>query len=123
MTWQTFFEHFFEDDFDSFEEFAEEWFVVPVRSADEADSWMVLDTWLARDEAPDTRAYAYLEPLDIGPELSAGSAVGRIDFVNGSCPGNDARFVSVPDLLSLSLLQKRLNQIDGTTRVNYLGVA
>jgi hypothetical protein len=71
---------------------------------------LVLDTWIARGEAPDALAYAYLEPLDIGPEPGAGSVVGRIDFVNGPCPGNDSRFVSVPDLLSLSLLQKRLNQ-------------
>jgi hypothetical protein len=28
-----------------------------------------MDTWLSRDEAPDTMAYAYLEQFDIGPEL------------------------------------------------------
>ena len=123
MTWQGFFEHFYGDDFDSFEEFVAEWFVTPMRPTDEADSCLVLDTWLARGEAPDTLAYAYLEPLDIGPELGAGSAAGRIDFVNGPCPGNDSRFVSVPDLLSLSLLQKRLNQIDGTTLVRLVDAA
>ena len=121
LTWQAFFERFHGVDFGSFEEFVEEWFGRPVQPTDEADSWTVLDTWLARDEAPDTRAYAYLEQFDIGPELGTGPAAGRIDFVNGTSPGNDSRFVSVPDLLSLSLLQTRLNQIGANTEISYLG--
>ena len=61
--------------------------------------------------------------MDLGPQLGGGDTVGRIDFVDSPCPGNDARFVSVPDLLSLGLLQKRLNQIDNTVRIKFLGSA
>jgi hypothetical protein len=117
LTWYEFFERYYDDEFESFENFAEEMLGQWVQPFDEADSWMVLDTWLATNEAPDTAAYQYLETMDIGPTLGAADTIGRIDFVNGPCPGNDSRFVSVPDLLSLSLLQKRLNHIDGTTLV------
>ena len=116
-----FYQRYYRDEFDSFETFAEEMLGPSICPTDAADSWSVLDAWLAADEAPDTKAFAFLSRLDIGPELGGGDTVGRIDFVNGPCPGNDSRFVSVPDLLSLSLLQQRLNQMDGTTLVQLVG--
>ena len=47
--------------------------------------------------------------------------MGEISFYDGVSPGNDDQFVHVPDYLSISLLQKRLNEIDGTVAVKVLG--
>ena len=121
LTWSQYFERYYGDEYGSFEEFALEWYGVRLNPMAEADDWVVMDTWLSRNEAPDTKGYAYLEQFNIGPELDVGDTVGRVDFVNGTCPGNGSRFVSVPDLLSLSLLQKRLNQIGTDTEISYLG--
>ena len=121
LTWFQYFERYYGDEYGSFEEFALEGYGVPLNPTGEADDWVVMETWLSRDEAPDTKADSYLEQFDIGPVLGAGDTVGRVDFINGPCPGNDSRFVSVPDLLSLSLLQKRLNQIGTNTELVYLG--
>lgn len=117
MTWLEYYRLYHGDEYESFTEFTEEFFGGPAQPHAEADSSVVLDTWLASNEAPDTAAYHYLEQMDIGPVLGDGDTVGQIDFVNCPCPGNDSRFVTVPDLLSLSLLQKRLNHVDGTTLV------
>ncbi len=46
-----------------------------------------------------------------------GPGQGEIRFYDGVAPGNDSRVVTVPDYLSLSLLQKRLNDLDQGTRV------
>ncbi|HIE77935.1 MAG TPA: hypothetical protein EYP92_03820 [Candidatus Thioglobus sp.] len=70
---------------------------------------------------PSRQAFRYLYDLDLGPELDGDNGVGEISFYDGVSPGNDDQFVHVPDYLSISLLQKRLNEIDGTVAVEVLG--
>ena len=48
--------------------------------------------------------------------------MGEINFYDGLSPADDSQFVDVPDDLSISLLQKRLNEINGTVAVKVLGV-
>jgi len=72
-------------------------------------------------ESPSRQAFRFLEDLDLGPELDDDNGVGQINFYDGLSPANDSQFVDVPDLLSISLLQKRLNEIDGTVVVKVLG--
>ncbi len=74
-------------------------------------------------ENPSRLAFRFLEELelDLGPELDGDNGVGKINFYDGLAPADDSQIVEVPDLLSVCLLQKRLNEIDGTVSVKVLG--
>jgi len=63
---------------------------------------------------PTRKAYRFLESVDLGLELNAANGSDGIRFYDGFSPGNDSQIVTASSLLSISLLQKRLNQIDGT---------
>ena len=77
---------------------------------DEVDVWLYLDDWTRR-YSPQRIAYDYLSCLDLGSELESDDAIGSIEFIDGPHPGSDYIAVHVPDALSLSLLQERLNQL------------
>jgi hypothetical protein len=81
-----------------------------------APEWNVLDQWVYHD-SPSALAFSYLDNLDLGPDFGRAGGAGQIDFIDGPAPGNDSRIVSVPDHLSLSLLQKRLNDLREGVRV------
>ena len=81
-----------------------------------ADIMSYIDSW-SRHESPTAIAYNYLESLDLGPILNEPGGVGEIYFIDGECPGNDYLGVNVPDDLSLSLLQERLNQLNQGVRI------
>ena len=109
-------EYFWGDDADYMEEneLDEEEFNAALD--DEVDVWLYLDDW-ARRYSPQRIAYDYLSCLDLGPELESDDAVGSIEFIDGPCPGNDYIAVHVPDALSLSLLQERLNQLNEGVKI------
>jgi hypothetical protein len=70
-----------------------------------------VEQW-ALTESPNARAFRLLSNLDIGPRWVAPSGgLGYIEFVDGDGPGNDYRGVHVPDDISLSLLQVRLDAL------------
>ena len=77
---------------------------------DEANFFDPLDWWV-RHQSPDVKAFRYLESLNLGPDFGIRDSVGEIRFYDGVSPGNSAIFSAVPDDLSLSLLQKRLNDL------------
>ena len=81
-----------------------------------ADEWLVLDTW-ARCDSPNARAYRLLEDLDLGSTLEGPDAVGELRFIDGACPGNDYLGVEAADEISISLLQKRLNDLGEGVRI------
>jgi len=83
---------------------------------DLAPEYEVWDYWIA-EGCEYAQAHDFLKTYDLGFDFNRENGIGEIDFVEGPCPGNDSKFVTVPDHLSLSLLQKRLNQIDGTIKV------
>jgi hypothetical protein len=86
-------------------------------SADDAD---VLSWWL-RDQSPNALAYRYLEGIDLGPAFGGkGKTAGDIYFTDGFHPGNETLWVEVPDLLSISLLQGRLNELDTGIKLELL---
>jgi len=66
---------------------------------------------------PTRKAYQFLEGIDLGPELNTTNGADGISFYDGFSPGNDSQIVTASSLLSISLLQKRLNQIDGTVKL------
>ena len=57
------------------------------------------------------------EGLDLGPDLEGANAVGEIVFIDGACPGNDYLGVRATDQVSVSLLKKRLNELDTGIRI------
>ena len=82
----------------------------PIDMNVQMDEWTVWDWWGPRDSCT-ARAYHYLESLDLGSEFDGPNAVGGLDFVDGPCPGNDYLGVEALDPVSVSLLQKRLNDL------------
>ena len=83
---------------------------------DDVDEWLYLEDW-ARQDSPQRIAYDYLSRLDLGLALDSDDADGAIEFIDGPCPGNDYIAVHAPDMLSLSLLQERLNQLGEEVKV------
>jgi hypothetical protein len=85
-----------------------------------ADDDLVLDWWL-RHQSPNALAYKQLEGIDLGPQFDrAGKTAGSIRFFDGFQPGNETLWVEVPDLLSVSLLQARLNELEQGIRLEVL---
>ena len=81
------------------------------------DFWEVVDNW-CRCDSPNAKAYMLLEDLDLGPQFKGKDAVGEIDFIDGPCPGNDYLGVEAPTEIDVSLLQKRLNDLDTGIRIS-----
>ena len=81
------------------------------------DEDMVHTTWRRRD-SPMARAYRLLENLDLGPDFDSEDAVGHLEFLD--CPGmcSDYLGVDVCDEVSISLLQKRLNELNTGVRIS-----
>lgn len=77
------------------------------------DRTLVFERWLS-EGCPGTKAYKFLEKLDLGVEINKHER-GSINFYDGFSPAHDAQVVSASDLLSLSLLQQRLNQLGCST--------
>ena len=75
------------------------------------DPEFVVDCW-ARTDSPNAQAFYLLEDLDLGPDLDGADAVGAIRFIDGPMPGSDYTGVEAADQVSLSLLQKRLNEMN-----------
>jgi len=80
------------------------------------DSFTALEFWLER-EGPTVKAYELLESLDIGPELKQGKYVGNLSFAHGFHPGDWTPHVIADDEITLSLLQKRLNDLNTGIKV------
>ncbi|RDH84485.1 MAG: hypothetical protein DIZ80_03120 [endosymbiont of Galathealinum brachiosum] len=77
---------------------------------------LYIEDW-ARQHSPNRLAFDYLFCLDLGTETESNKAVGVIEFIDGPSPGNDYIAAHVPDHLSLSLLQERLNRLNEGVRI------
>ena len=67
------------------------------------------DDYLVKDSAA-AQAYHYLAELDLGP-LPADEktqSLGRLEFIDGPCPGNNSTMVLARSAATLSCLQQRL---------------
>lgn len=80
----------------------------PIDMNAEVNPFYVEDWWFAH-ESPLSRAYQFLQLIDLGPELENSKAVGGLDFYIGGAPGMGFQAVDALDEVSLSLLQQRLN--------------
>jgi hypothetical protein len=120
LTWEEYAQRYFGMTFDELA--VDCWGLEPRKAAEEGLTaegevpyWEVLDQWVHYD-SPSAAAFTYLESLDLGRDFGAAGGLGQINFIDGPAPGNDSRIVTVPDNLSLSLLQKRLNDLGEVVR-------
>jgi len=86
------------------------------RLSSRANEYQVFEWW-ARHASPNVLAYHYLDTLDLGPEFGRGKGAGDVRLIDGFHPGNETLWAEVPDLLSISLLQGRLNELSEGTRL------
>ena len=75
-----------------------------------ADESMVFESW-ANTDSPTVRAYRLLENLDLGPSLDGVNAIGELQFIEGELGGSDYLGVHTFGLVTVSLLQQRLNDL------------
>ncbi len=76
---------------------------------------MVETTWTRNNSA--ARAHRLLETLDLGSDFDSDDAVGQLEFLD--CPNmcSDYLGVQTEDPVSISLLQKRLNELNTGVRI------
>ena len=74
------------------------------------------DMWFLH-HGPSARAHYYLDSLDLGNELSGPNAVGGLDVFENSNMVSCWRGVRADDEVTLSLLQKRLNDLGTGIRI------
>ena len=75
-----------------------------------ADERQVSEMWSLHHSSHD-KALHVLQALDIGRTLGTGDAIGQLDFIDGAPPGSNYRAAHAPELISLSLLQQRINEL------------
>jgi hypothetical protein len=77
---------------------------------------MVETTWTRNNNA--AQAHRLLEKLDLGSDFDSDDAVGQLEFLD--CPNmcSDYLGVQTEDPVSISLLQKRLNELNTGIRIS-----
>jgi hypothetical protein len=89
----------------------EGWELEPSQLDDPMDHW-AFETYWCYNLSPNALAYKYLSDLDLGPEFGKSDrAEGEIRFQDAPTMGSDCRWAEVDNLLSLSPLQNRLNEL------------
>ena len=86
---------------------------------EEANNEIYIDHWY-RHNSSTACAYRYLEELELGLRAEGQTDLGCISFIDGEHPGSSYLAATVPDLISLSLLQQRLNQLNTGLRIKVL---
>lgn len=87
----------------------------------EIDEWQFREMYWNRHESPEATAFNQLQKMEIG-SLSYGDnalPVGSLEFMDSPCPGNDSLLVTVPDDISLSCLQWRLEKLNYPINIKY----
>ena len=82
---------------------------------------MVETTWTRNNSA--AQAHRLLAKLDLGPDFDSEDAVGQLEFLD--CPNMCSEYLGVQteDPVSISLLQKRLNELNTGIRVSVVEVS
>ena len=89
----------------------DDWYLEP-EQLDDAMSEPHWETYWLYNLSPNALAYKYLQDLDLGPEFGKSDrAEGEIRFQDAPMMASDCRWAEVDDLLSISLLQNRLNEL------------
>ena len=94
------------------EDYLEDWYIGEDIDLDAKADWYDVVDWWARTDSPNAKAYRLLEGFDLGPSLSGKEAVGEVKFIDGCSPAHDYLGTEAIDLVSVSLLQQRLNDLN-----------
>ena len=87
----------------------------------EKEDWV--DTSWTRIDSPAAKAYRLLDGLDLGSDFNCDDAVGHLDFIDCPNPCSVYLGVQTEDAVSVSLLQKRLNDLNTGIRVSVAEVS
>jgi hypothetical protein len=90
---------------------------------DEPEYQDMVDTAWTRNDSPSAKSHRYLHGLDLGPNFGGDDAVGQIDFLDYPNPCSNYLGVQTEDPVSVSLLQKRLNDLNTGIRVSVVDVS
>ncbi len=96
------YEHYWDEDFDF---------------DDPADPDVIADFWVPSD-SPNAKAFHLLHDLDLGSDLCGEDAVGQLIFYDNPMFGGDYLGVETPCEVTISLLQKRLNELNTGIRIS-----
>lgn len=90
---------------------------------DPMDEGYYRDYYWDYHESPSARAFSYFDDHRIGPDLldENDEVVGSLEFIDGVCPGNDARLVLIDDPMALSCLQYRMEQLGTPVNIKLIG--
>jgi len=113
LTFREFFTRYEPDGFDTFEEL---WGYGPEDLDSEMLEECLWDHWFLKS-GPGARAHYYLKSLDLGGALSGPDAVGGLTFFEESNMVSTWRGVRPDNEVTLSLLQKRLNDLGTGIRI------
>lgn len=105
MTWRQFADEYMH----GAEGYLEMWKEDGIDPDDRVEESFAEDQWILKN-SPNARAYDLLWPYDLGLDDDAATEDGQIEFIECPFPGSDYRGVEA-DLLGLSLLQDKLNQL------------
>ena len=89
----------------------ENWELEPSQLDEPMNHWAWETHWLY-NLSPNALAYKCLQDLDLGHEFGKSDRTeGEIRFQDAPMMASDSRWAEVDDLLSISLLQNRLNEL------------
>ena len=84
---------------------------------DEPEYPPCVDMAWSRNDAPAAKAYRLLDGIDLGSEFDGDHAVGHLEFMDSPNPCSNYLGVQTEDAVSVSLVQKRLNDLNTGIRV------
>ena len=113
LTFREFFTQYDPGGFDTFEEM---WGLGPEHLDSSVPEEYLWDHWFMQS-GPGARAHHYLKTLDLGAGLSGPDAVGGLTFFEESNMVSMWRGVRLDNEVTLSLLQKRLNDLGTGIRI------
>ena len=87
-----------------------------VRADETVDVDELLD-WYYDNELGTGLAVEFFQGLDLGPDFAAGIGRGQVAFADYKCAGPDRWCSEAADMLSISLLQARLNELNTGVKV------
>jgi hypothetical protein len=85
---------------------------------DEPEYPPCVDMAWSRNDSPAAKAYRLLDGIDLGSKFNGDDAVGHLEFMDGPNPCSNYLGVQTEDPVSVSLLQKRLNDLNTGIRVS-----
>ena len=112
MTWRQFADAYMH----GAEDYLELWKEDGIDPDDTVEEGFAEEQWILKN-SPNAQAFDLLRAYDLGLDDHASTDDGQIEFVECDRPGSDYRGVEA-DLLGLSLLQDKLNQLDTAIEIS-----